>query len=1207
MKARLFTVSAFLVSMALLALLVPSGAQLTAARMQTASAPAPNRARVAEALRSSPLMFIENVGQFDERARFQVRGGMGTMWLAEDALWITLLERADKEIRRQREKEIVPLSPPPLVCPSSQRGVNLKLSFVGANPHPRLEPFDRLDTVVSYFIGNDPDQWHPDVPVWGGVRYVDLYPGIDLVVGAGLAPAQGRPQGSPLPWRLEVRDGADLSAVNLRVEGADALALDGDHLRLTTAVGEFILLLLTADWSGSPAAIAGHHVLYPFTSPADQPTIRLRHHQTTGPQENPDDLLYSTFLGGGGGEKGWGITVDGGGNAYVTGGTNSSDFPTTPGGFDRTYNGGIYDAFVAKLNPPGSSLLYATFLGGGDGDVGWGITVDRGGNAYVTGGTWSSDFPTTPGGFDRTHNGGNYDAFVAKLNAAGSGLVYATFLGGSSGDRGYAIAIDGAGNAYVTGGTSSSDFPTTPGGFDRTYDGDHSAFVAKLALGGGPGPTPTGTPTPAPTSTPTPTQTPTSQPTYTVSGRVTGVNGKPISGVIISDGAGHTATTDSNGNYTLSGLAAGTYTITPSKSGYTFSPASHTVSVPPDATGQDFTGYDKPPIVFVHGWGGFPPWGPCEWPDPDESFQSVDDYLRAAGYYVAYARLETSPCYTPPLIENVPCLGNAIILAKAATNQPRVILIAHSMGGLVSRAYIEGPDYDEDVASLFTFGSPHLGVPVDALVFLFNGATLGQVCKDYQPVVCDFSTLGMILFNHDHPTRAAGVTYHVISGDAPFSPRSVLGKALYGLLPGPDDGLVQTSSGTGLLGILDRFVTDETHGPGSGPRSYFIRDSGPSTSYMQCLKPVLVDKTSKICGSVGPLQIAAPAISALSGHTPLEYGTLLAGQTARRTISLEGGPTLLASQWQTGTIAFTLIDPNGQVIDPAYAASHPEVVSYDAEATAATYYFPNAIAGRWQLVLEGGGDIPPEGSAYVTFAAFESALQLSGRLDHDWYIPGATAVITASLSGSPASAVVTATVLYADGTDETVSLLPQGGGGYQVGYAVPNVPGYAEVRLVATGTTADQIPFERGTSLVFQISSGSVALSSIYSDAPQPRSAGSSLYQALLVMAGIEVTVGGEVGLSADLVDAEGQFVAHTLTIEEVAAGSGSLTLRFDGDDIYASQRNGPYTLTNLLLTDHRGVPLVLAEAEDVYTTAAYDYRSFDREKVYLPLVLRNR
>ena len=717
------------------------------------------------------------------------------------------------------------------------------------------------------------------------------------------------------------------------------------------------------------------------------------------------------------------------------------------------------------------------------------------------------------------------------------------------------------------------------------------------------------TATPTPTFTPTPTSTPTPKPTYSVSGRVSDVNGSSVAGVTISDSAGHTAITDDDGNYTLEGMEAGTYTFTPSRgAGWTFVPSWRIVTVPPHTTGQDFQGFDRPPIVFVHGWQGWPPWGSCEPSNPDSLFEGADDDLRAAGYHVDYAYLVSSPCYTPRLAENVTPLRIAIASAKAATGKDKVILIAHSMGGLVSRAYLEDQStYPDDVEALFTFGSPHQGVPADVLVFLLNGATLGKVCKDYQPAVCDFSTLGMILFNHDHPTRAAGVTYHAISGDAPFLSRSELGMLTDAFLPGPDDGLVQTSSGTGLQGILDPFVTDEVHSSRFGTRSYFIRDGGQSRSYEECLEPVLVSKESATCVRSGTPQAVVADTPELTARTPFEYGTLLAGQTVTRTLWFEGGPTLLASRWQTGTVAFTLVDPSAQVIDPAYVATHPEVATYEAEATAAMYYFPNASAGRWRLVLEGEDDIPPGGSNYVTFAAFESAVRISGGTDHNWYIPGATAVITASLSGSPASAVVTATILYADGTGETVSLLPQGGGEYQATFTVPNVPGYVEVRLVATGTTAGQIPFERGTSLVFQISSGSVALSGVYSDAPQPRSAGSSLYQALLVTAGVEVTLGGEVGLSADLVDAEGQFVAHALTIEEVAAGSGSLTLRFDGDDIYASQRSGPYTLTNLLLTDHRGVPLVLAEAEDVYTTAAYDYRSFDRERICLPLVLGGR
>ena len=123
--------------------------------------------------------------------------------------------------------------------------------------------------------------------------------------------------------------------------------------------------------------------------------------------------------------------MDGAGSAYVTGGTKSSDFPTTPGAFDTSYNGGNCDAFVVKLNPAGSGLAYATFLGGSGGDYGYGIAVDGTGSAYVTGGTSSTDFPTTPGAFDTSYNGSCGDAFVVKLNPAGSGLAYATFLGGS--------------------------------------------------------------------------------------------------------------------------------------------------------------------------------------------------------------------------------------------------------------------------------------------------------------------------------------------------------------------------------------------------------------------------------------------------------------------------------------------------------------------------------------------------------------------------------------------------------------------------------------------------------------------------------------------------------------------------------------------------------------------------------------------------------
>jgi hypothetical protein len=193
-------------------------------------------------------------------------------------------------------------------------------------------------------------------------------------------------------------------------------------------------------------------------------------------------LVYSTFLGGTGGDQGLGIAVDGMGRAYVTGLTGSDgseDFPTT-GAFGTLYNGGFRDAFVTKLNASGSALAYSTFLGGADQDQGLGIAVDGMGRAYVTGFTFSTDFPTTTGAFDTTLNGES-DAFVTKLDPSGSALAYSTFLGGTSFDQGLGIAVR-EGRTYVTGVTFSTEYPTTTGAFDTTLGGI-DAFVTKLPTG----------------------------------------------------------------------------------------------------------------------------------------------------------------------------------------------------------------------------------------------------------------------------------------------------------------------------------------------------------------------------------------------------------------------------------------------------------------------------------------------------------------------------------------------------------------------------------------------------------------------------------------------------------------------------------------------------------------------------------------------------
>src|SRR4051795_1079341 len=188
-------------------------------------------------------------------------------------------------------------------------------------------------------------------------------------------------------------------------------------------------------------------------------------------------LTYSTLLGGTAVDNGERISVDPGGNAYLLGFSSSTDFPTTAGAFDTTTNGG-FDTTLTKLNAAGSALVYSTYLGGSDGDGASGLTVDGAGSAYVTGGTPSANFPTTAGAYDRTL--ADSDGYVTKFNPAGSALVYSTFIGGSSSDSITSIVLDAAGNAWLTGGGSSADFPVTLGAPDTTFNGAGDAVIAEL-------------------------------------------------------------------------------------------------------------------------------------------------------------------------------------------------------------------------------------------------------------------------------------------------------------------------------------------------------------------------------------------------------------------------------------------------------------------------------------------------------------------------------------------------------------------------------------------------------------------------------------------------------------------------------------------------------------------------------------------------------
>jgi hypothetical protein len=194
-------------------------------------------------------------------------------------------------------------------------------------------------------------------------------------------------------------------------------------------------------------------------------------------------LLYSTYLGGTGSDRGRAITVDDSGDAYVTGVTAASNFPVTPGAFQTTWGGG-FDAFVTKLDPAGSALIYSTYLGGTDSDDVDAIALDSFGNAYVTGETFSRDFPITSGAFEAAFSATFNDGFVTKLDPSGSTLIYSTYLGGSAGNLGSDIAVDAEGEAFVAGVTSSADFPITARAFQKSMGGREDGFVTKLSVDG---------------------------------------------------------------------------------------------------------------------------------------------------------------------------------------------------------------------------------------------------------------------------------------------------------------------------------------------------------------------------------------------------------------------------------------------------------------------------------------------------------------------------------------------------------------------------------------------------------------------------------------------------------------------------------------------------------------------------------------------------
>ena len=461
--------------------------------------------------------FEANRGQFDSRVRYLARGSGHGLFLTADGATLAL--------ERPRTGTAV-----------------LRMHIAGGRSvSPEGE--GELAGRSNYFIGSDPAAWRTGVPSYAAVRYREVLPGVDVRFhGTDDRQAEYDLVLAPLvnPERVVltfdgvagIAIGADGSAV-LRLAGGGTVRKPVPVAYQTDAAGRrtpvaaryqkvgrnglrFALgrydrrqaltidpvfaysTLLGGGGGESSNGIAvdpsGNVYVGGFTSSADFPTLNPVQPTNRNPgagnafvaklsASGGPSLVYATYLGGSApaaDDRGLAIAVDAGGNAYLTGTTAAPDFPTTAGALQTAFHG-VQDAFVAKIGPSGATLVYATFLGGANEDFGCGIAVDGGGNAYLTGQTHSADFPTSATAAQTTKRSTADFAgvFVSKLNPTGSGLVYSTYLGGSTEELCGGIAISSAGNAYVTGSTSSTDFPLkTP--FQNVSGGITDAFVTEI-------------------------------------------------------------------------------------------------------------------------------------------------------------------------------------------------------------------------------------------------------------------------------------------------------------------------------------------------------------------------------------------------------------------------------------------------------------------------------------------------------------------------------------------------------------------------------------------------------------------------------------------------------------------------------------------------------------------------------------------------------
>ncbi len=406
-----------------------------------------NSRQGAQVVTRNTHQFVANEGQWvNDAVRFALRRPGADILILEDCPCIQLVLSGVSGERRA-----------------------VRAHFVGANAVPPVGA-DRCVAWFNYFSGAK-HRWRTGVPSFEAVAYRDLYDGIDLIIKGG---------SDHVKLEFHLKPGADWRDIVVAYDGIGPIALDEmGRLVVTTPVGEVVdeAPVMYQELDGGRVEVEGRFRLVGGNAYGFDVTSvpSLDHPLIIDPQ-----MAWSTFIGGTSLENANDVAMDRAGNVYITGYTTSGDFPTTGGAHDTSYNGSG-DVFVSKFSG-GGQLLWSTYMGGSGQDVARGVTAHASGAVHVTGSTTSSNFPVTAGAYDTTHNGAK-DVFIARLGSTGA-LQRATYLGASSDDEGFDIASDETGNICVAGVTRSSSFPTTAGAYDRTLGGSKDAFVSKFSSGG---------------------------------------------------------------------------------------------------------------------------------------------------------------------------------------------------------------------------------------------------------------------------------------------------------------------------------------------------------------------------------------------------------------------------------------------------------------------------------------------------------------------------------------------------------------------------------------------------------------------------------------------------------------------------------------------------------------------------------------------------